>query len=120
VLALTSVATPGRRLLATGGHDATVRLWDPATHTPLHDPLIGHTGPVLAAVALAVGPRRFMLVTGGRDRKVALWDPATGFLRHLMPIGFAVYGLTTLGADLVVAGEDGVVTVRPGAALLRS
>ena len=33
----------GRVLLATASHDDTVRLWDPATGTPIGDPLTGHT-----------------------------------------------------------------------------
>ena len=36
----------GRPVLATGGQDGTVRLWDPAAHAALGPPLTGHTGPV--------------------------------------------------------------------------
>ena len=37
---ITAVTLPdGRVLLATGSLDATVRLWDPATATPVGDPV---------------------------------------------------------------------------------
>ena len=39
-------AVAGRPVLATGGNDGTVRLWDPSSRAPLGEPLTGHTGSV--------------------------------------------------------------------------
>jgi WD40 repeat protein len=68
----------GRVLLASGGDDAMVRLWDPVTGTPASSPLEGHTGPVYAVAAVPMPDGRVLLASGGRDGTVRLWDPATG------------------------------------------
>ena len=55
----------GRLLLASGGADGTVRLWDPATGAPVGEPLTGHTGRV-TSVAFGAGPGgRLLLASGG-------------------------------------------------------
>ena len=61
VVAVAAVPLPdGRVLLATGSHDRTVRLWDPATGTPAGQPLTGHTDSVCGGgcgvVARRAGP----------------------------------------------------------------
>ena len=66
----------GRPVLATGGDDGTVRLWDPSTRAPQGEPLTGHTGPVQWG-AWAVVEGRPVLATGGHDGTVRLWDPST-------------------------------------------
>ena len=67
----------GRPVLASGGDDGTVRLWDPATREPVGEPLTGHTGPV-RAVAFGTADGHPVLASGGDDGTVRLWDPATG------------------------------------------
>ena len=57
-------AGDGQLLLASGSWDETVRLWDPATGTPVGDPLTGHTDGVTGG-----GVRRRR--TGG-----CCWPPA--------------------------------------------
>ena len=65
-------------LLATGGNDGTVRLWDPVTGAPAGEPLTGHTGAV-NSVAFGTGPDgRLLLASGSEDKTVRLWDPVTG------------------------------------------
>src|SRR5690349_2005778 len=67
-------------LLATGGLDRTVRLWDPATGTARGEPLAGHTGSVLwGAWGQVAGTP--LLATGDSDGTARLWDPATGTAR---------------------------------------
>jgi WD40 repeat protein len=55
-----------------------VRLWDPATGTPVGEPLTGHTDRVEAVCAVPVPGGRTLLATASWDETVRLWDPATG------------------------------------------
>ncbi|MGX1545167.1 AAA family ATPase, partial [Streptomyces adustus] len=68
----------GRVLLATGGEDECVRIWDPITGDPVVEPLPGHTKGVYAVVAFTVADGRVLLATGGEDECVRIWDPITG------------------------------------------
>jgi hypothetical protein len=61
-------------VLATGGGDGTVRLWDPAAHAALGDPLTGHTNWVTWGCWGQVEGRQ-VLATGSVDGTVRLWDP---------------------------------------------
>jgi WD40 repeat protein len=63
----------GRPVLATGGDDRTVRLWDLIERAPLGEPLTGHSGPVRWGAWGSVDGRP-VLATGGDDRTVRLWD----------------------------------------------
>jgi WD40 repeat protein len=74
---LCPVVLDGRRVLASGGVDCTVRLWDLASGELAYKPLLGHTDEVSALCALP-RPRNTLLASAGRDRVVRLWDPAAG------------------------------------------
>ncbi|MGH4016248.1 MAG: WD40 repeat domain-containing protein, partial [Pseudonocardiaceae bacterium] len=105
---VTAVAAVPGGILATGHDDGTVRLWDPATGTPLRT-LQGHTSTVLA---LTTDPHGSWLASAGEDTTVRLWDPATGTpLRTLQGHTRPVLALTTdpHGSWLASAGTDTTV-----------
>jgi WD40 repeat protein len=62
-------------LLASGGHEGTVRLWDPKLGTALQE--LSHPGTVFS---LAWSPDGTRLVGGGDDGHVYVWDAADGTL----------------------------------------
>jgi hypothetical protein len=71
-----AVSVGGRRLLASAGDDATVRIWDPGTGEE-RGRLKGHIGPVYGVCAVSVGGRR-LLASAGDDATVRIWDPGPG------------------------------------------
>jgi WD40 repeat protein len=104
----------GRLVLASGGDDGTIRLWDPLTGTPAGEPITGHgdrtAGPGFAPWGQTMKPSetywntgvevervvfgtaqngQFLLASAGCDRTVRVWDPLTG-----APVGDVLTGHT--------------------------
>jgi WD40 repeat protein len=71
--------SPDGKLLASGGSDQKVRLWDAATGEPVGE--LEHSGPVLG---LAFSPQGELLATIDSDRTVKLWNIADHTLRSTM------------------------------------
>ncbi|CAM9366024.1 unnamed protein product [Lampetra planeri] len=95
---------PGQVVLAAGGMDGTVRLWDD-TGTALHC-LEGHTGPVLC---LAVLQTRAALFSGSADGTLRRWDVLKGeavsvFVENLG----SVICMQVAGRYLYAGGKDGI------------
>jgi WD domain, G-beta repeat len=101
----------GRPLLASGGSDGTVRLWDPTTGAPVGDPLRGHS-PVEAVAFVADAKGRQLLalvdpVAGG----VRLWNPTTGdpvvtLVRRTTPAAIATHN-----TQLAIGDAEGLTVV---------
>ena len=89
------------KLVATGGDDRPVQLWDTITGGLKHT-LPEHT----AGVSIALSPDGKLVATGGWDT-VHLWDTTTGELKHSLPkhtagisrIAFSPDGNTIASAD---------------------
>ncbi len=103
----------GRTVLASGGTDGTVRVWDPATGQQLGEPLTGHRQGV-ESVAFGVLEGRVVLASGGRDKTVRLWDPATGqqlgepLTGHRERVESVAFGEVQGSTVLASGGWDGV------------
>jgi WD40 repeat protein len=108
VLSVAFGEAAGRAVLATGGADHTVRLWDPRARA-VTTTMTGHTGAVVE-LAFATPGRRPVLASASDDRTVRLWDPGTGRPRGTVALpegdvaGVAI--LTASGGDRLVVATD--------------
>ncbi len=68
-------------IMATGGRDNTVIIWDTATGKVRHT-LIGHTNQITALAFRADGK---FLVSGSFDHSIKVWDTASGELKVSLP-----------------------------------
>ena len=108
--AVTAVTTSdGRPLLASGGDDGTVRLWDPVAGEQIGYPLTGHTGGVRALAAFRPADERVRLASGSDDETVRVWDPATGASTHVLAVQCEVTSLVAVGDTLIAGVADGVL-----------
>lgn len=95
--------SPDGRLLASGGDDMTVRLWDVASGRPART-LSRHTSTVFR---VAFSPDGRTLASGGDDKTVRLWDVTSGGCRTLRgsrtPVGSVAFSPT--GTALASCGK---------------
>ncbi|MYD90738.1 MAG: hypothetical protein F4Y08_10455 [Caldilineaceae bacterium SB0662_bin_9] len=91
-------------ILASGGEDKTVRLWDVATGSHRHT-LKAHEGEVLAVAFSFDGQT---LASGGKNKTICLWDVETDTLIHII-IGHedTIYSLSFgLDGRTLASSED--------------
>jgi len=84
-------------LVASGGHDGNVILWEVATGKAKFPPQPGHYGPVSA---IAFSPNGLMLASGGWDSNVLLWD-----VNELRPMGLPFSGHNAAISSLAFAPD---------------
>jgi WD40 repeat protein len=95
--------SPNGRVLASGGDDDLVILWDVGSRNLLHR-LLGHTDEVQC---LAFSPDGEMLASGSRDGTIRLWDVSTGRLirtfaanaGHIGSVAFAQNGKVLISGN---------------------
>ena len=95
-------------LLASGGGDRIVRLWDVASGE-CRSRLQGHSGPVLALAASSDGK---LLCSGSVDQTIRVWEPSTGkLLRSLNNHLGSVQGLAFRPSSSYLASvsDDGTL-----------
>jgi hypothetical protein len=102
---------PNGRVVASGGGDKTVRLWDVESGKELHR-LEGHTGSV---ETLCFTPDGLHVVSGGVDKTLRLWDVASGkevrrFEGNTNHVGYFAR-ITSDGERLLSGGNDETVRV---------
>jgi V8-like Glu-specific endopeptidase len=100
--------TDGRDVLASGGSDGMVRLWDPVLGTELRT-LVGHTDSVNALAFARLHDGRELLASAGSDGIVRLWDPVLGtelrtLVGHTGSVNALAFARLHDGRDLLASG----------------
>jgi WD40 repeat protein len=106
---VSSVAFIGEQVVASGGGEQEVHLWDVSTGT-LQRPHTGHHDRV---ECVAFAPDGKTIVTGGADRALYLWDAATGkLLRPLIGHDSGLTAVAFSGDGKQLASADAGGTLR--------
>jgi WD40 repeat protein len=88
-------------LLATGGADGTLRIWDARSYQPTGEPLRGHRG-AITQVTFAGNGR---VITASRDRTIRIWN---GEKQAGRPIAGTIVAPDPGGRVLAVGDQNGV------------
>lgn len=90
---------PTRSIMATGGFDQVVRLWNVETGTLVAEIATGvAAGTIESGVAIAFRPDGAVLAGGGADGVVRLWDAGSGAVIATVP-GAHTAGVTSVAFD---------------------
>jgi WD40 repeat protein len=103
--------SPDGSLLASGGRDGLVVLWDMASNRMIGQPLQGHESWVNG---VAFSPDGSLLASGGQDGRVLLWETASGQqIAELSGRSTIVWrvAFSPDGSLLVASGNNGLVSI---------
>jgi WD40 repeat protein len=101
--------SPNGKLIASGGEDDIIRLWNTQTGKPL-EPLVGHSG---AIYSLAWSSDGQTLASGSGDGNIHIWAVKTGRLwRTLAGSGGPVYSLVWSRSAHILASGSHDQTIR--------
>jgi WD40 repeat protein len=89
-------------VLAIGGGDGTVRLWNPVTRRPVGGPRHATSNARYGVHGVAFSPGGKLLATGDGDGTVRLWNPVTG-----QPVGAPIQASAQTGVSAVAFSPDG-------------
>jgi WD40 repeat protein/transcriptional regulator with XRE-family HTH domain len=99
--------SPDERLLASGGADGSVKLWDIESGAALWS-----AGQTSATTCLAFAPDGGLLASASYDGKVRLWNPKLGTLLEEVPHPDPVHGLAWSPDGHLLATGAGAGTIR--------
>jgi carbon storage regulator CsrA len=115
ITSLVPVPMPGGAvLLASGGDDSTVRLWNPVTGELVRQPFTRHLRRVRALAALSLPGGRAVVASAGDDQVVRLWETVTGqplrdLTGHTRPVTALAVASAPDGEVLASGSDNGTV-----------
>ena len=105
-----AVTVDGQNLLATGGSDGMVRLWNARTGEQLTS--FGDREDRIQTVCAVSMDGQNLLATGSDDGWVRLWDPQTRRCLVTIPTHHPVSGVAAVGDSLAIGFSFGILVIK--------